>query len=941
VPFPPPVPPWQRVALTPCSQSSGPARQSQVPCANLDCGITDEIDEETYFGDTMTGNNGSCIRFGSINLNNMLQTSEGDERLFREIYRRGIQALALQEVGCNWSIMGRHQALQQRLNDTFGPYDTRAIVRHNVHDLTGTSRQWGGTGIILKGKIKHYNKGSGGDPTGLGRWTWIRLQGKGGVVFRYVSIYCPCKNKDGVLTVWSQHKVYLQSNNDDRDPCDAFLEDLRTHIEQWVKEGDQILIGGDLNHQVLSRKVIELFGEFHMKNLIFERHSTHNAPSTYYLHEEGRIVDGLWGTPGLVATRCGYLRPETFPGNHSLLWADISYQSALGHIPPRPNTPAARRLQLSIPSCVDRYLQSYTTQIQILDLPKRQFYLESTTKPNHPLSPSQKQEAEAIDYLKTGCMNRAEKHCRKLRMGEVGFSEATMLPLRRIIWWNIAIRRRQGGRVQPSLWQRRKREAGMRDLRTSTLSLAEMQTLRRQAVKDYRTAKRQHVDHRQQHLMKLPKKIRKRLRKVEEQRRLGKMAKSVTGKLASKSIIMVEHEGKEYFTKEEIEEVLLQVNENKVRASEETPFMQDPLTRDFGYGIESQEHDRVLEGTYIAPPECDQATALLIQGLKKPESFYTMQEALPRTRITTADHVKGWKKQKERTAGGLSGLHFGHYKAHIRVPLLADFDASMRSVAYTTGYSYKRWQKGVDVQLMKKSGDHRATGLRTILLIEPDHNMNNKMLGKDTMRMGEKMTELARDNYGGRKGLRAVEVSMNQLLTFNSIWARRGRAIIMSNDAKGCYDRIAHTVVNLALQRLGAPRPALQSMITTIQAMEHYVQTSFGVSSKAYNIDRSRPPVQGILQGNGAGPAGWSAIAAVIINAMKKQGFGHSSWSLIRRRALTLVCFAFVDDTDIIHSHPDRSIPTSQVIEQAQKALTLWENLLRATGGALVPEKSY
>jgi hypothetical protein len=123
----------------------------------------------------------------------------------------------------------------------------------------------------------------------------------------------------------------------------------------------------------------------------------------------------------------------------------------------------------------------------------------------------------------------------------------------------------------------------------------------------------------------------------------------------------------------------------------------------------------------------------------------------------------------------------------------------MRSIAYTTGYSFTRWRKGIDVQLLKKSRDYRATSLRTILLIEPDHNMNNKALGSDAMWMGERMSVLARDNYGGRKGLWAVEVSMNQLLTYNSIWARCGRAIIMSNDAKGCYDRVAHTVVNLAL----------------------------------------------------------------------------------------------------------------------------------------------
>jgi hypothetical protein len=52
----------------------------------------------------------------------------------------------------------------------------------------------------------------------------------------------------------------------------------------------------------------------------------------------------------------------------------------------------------------------------------------------------------------------------------------------------------------------------------------------------------------------------------------------------------------------------------------------------------------------------------------------------------------------------------------------------------------------------------------------------------------------------------------------------------MSNNAKECYDQIAHMVVNLALQRLGIPKPTLQSMLETIQEMKHHIRTAFGDS---------------------------------------------------------------------------------------------------------------
>jgi exonuclease III len=267
----------------------------------------------------MGAGDGKHIRIGSINLNNTLPWAEGDERLFREVHARHIQVLCMQEVGCNWKNMDSYMCLQHRLDQTFGPQETRSVFKHTIHDLTGTTKQWGGTGILSKGKIRHFTKDTGGDPTGLGRWTWVRVQGKQGMILRYVSVYCPCKSKHGMLTVWTQQKTYLQSRNDNRDPRKAFMEDLAIHIEQRMQEGDQVLICGDLNHDVRSQQVTKMFEDLHLVHLIYAKHDATNAPSTHFLKEDGRIVDGIWGSPGLVATRCGYLRPEEFPGNRLLL----------------------------------------------------------------------------------------------------------------------------------------------------------------------------------------------------------------------------------------------------------------------------------------------------------------------------------------------------------------------------------------------------------------------------------------------------------------------------------------------------------------------------------------------------------------------------------------------------------------------------------------------
>jgi hypothetical protein len=206
-----------------------------------------------------------------------------------------------------------------------------------------------------------------------------------------------------------------------------------------------------------------------------------------------------------------------------------------------------------------------------------------------------------------------------------------------------------------------------------------------------------------------------------------------------------------------------------MRAKEDTPFMNEPLYSDFGYSNDTPATKEVLEGTYQCPPGTDPYATMLITHLKRPEIPPDVHPYQPRTSISIEDHVKGWKKAKKRTAAGYSDLHFGMYKAHLKRPLLTALDTSMRSLAYQTGFCYKRWKKGVDVQLLKRSQDYQAEKLRTIILMEADFNMNNKLLGSDIMKIGERHRLFNPDNYGGRQGHQAAEVSLNSKLVCDSI----------------------------------------------------------------------------------------------------------------------------------------------------------------------------
>ena len=519
-------------------------------------------DASPYFGDAPAEVPDDWFRVGCINVDNLAPyiSDEKDERLCSDMHEYEIEALLVQEVGVNWALVDRKRQWIKRNKWNFEPDSVQAKFGFNEHDITREARQWGGTGVISQGKLKHYAMGAGVDKTGLGRWTWARYRGKGDVVFRVVSIYQPCRNTNGTVAVYAQQKCYLQEHNDDRDPRTAFKEDFAAELAEWIDQGDQVLVGGDINQEVSDDEIQAIFAEHDMQNIMLEAHGTHHNKPTYYRTESDRVVDGMWATPGVIIQRCGYLEPKDFSGNHSLLWADISYDDALGHNPPQPTAPTARRLQLRYEEVTKRYLDIYEKEILKYNLPARQFYLESTCRYGVPLTPEQQQEAEAIDILRTRCMLKAERKCRKLRMGRVNFSPAVNEILKTLAFWDVAIARREveepsnkGKRkkkrkVSSRLWRRKKHAAGVRIL-TKYMSISEMEEHRKTAKEKYHEAKKQHRDLRLSFLDTLDSKTKQKLKRHEKQREMGRLAKAITGKLESKSVTKVELDGIEYTTK--------------------------------------------------------------------------------------------------------------------------------------------------------------------------------------------------------------------------------------------------------------------------------------------------------------------------------------------------------------------------------------------------------
>jgi exonuclease III len=910
-----------------------------------------------FYGDLLEPKEKKIFRGISVQLNGLPvdPLDPKHEALVEAIIKHDPDVVAFQEVNINFSRVGVEGQWKKRLgwNTWLDGHRCKTVNTWNQRDTLKQVQQHGGTAILARGDTSFFAAGSGVDSSKLGRWCWTRYRGRDNTFLRIVSFYRPCLGGTGEMTVTAVQRRCLQDKDDHRDPRQAFLEDLKRDIDSWTAAGDALVLCGDINQDILSPQIVNFFESAGLRHLIFSKHDSSLAPPTYY-RATRTAVDGIWASPSLDLVRGGYLPKLAFPGDHLPIWFELSYHQAFGHSLPKIWKPQARRLQLRDPRCVKRYNRFLRKFLLEKQLPQRQFALESdlhhhaTTTGVYSLDADQQTEAWNIDVETTKCMLKAEKRCRKLHMGGVLFSEETMLPRYAIAFWQLAIKRRKGEAISTRQWSRFKQKANI-STTTVTMSIEDMQAALAAASTAYKDARKLHETNRLKFIESFAPKDRDRILRTEEARRKGRISKLISGKGQGQGVINIQRsdmvDGQEVLTDCHTPNVmnttLLEVNSAKYQQCDRSPFLNEPLFSDFGYLGDTPHADMVLNGTYIPPPLTDPYATLLLAHMKRPPN---MPSVAPCSQfVTTENHSSSWKKAKEYTSSGISGLHFGMFKAQARDDDLAKFDASRRSIMYCTGGVYPRWNKGVDCMLLKASGDTRAHKLRTILLLEADYNMNCKLLGREAMWTAEKYGCIAREQAGGRRAHCPEESSLNMVLVNDDSRFKRKAMAICSNDAKGCFDRIVHSVAVICLRRFGLPQAPLTSMFQVIQQLDHHIRTAFGDSEQTYgpNSYAGAHPNQGTLQGNGASGAAWTAVSSAIVEAMRSQGFGYKSWSAISKSVIQLVCSAFVDDTDLVHSGATNQVSGTVVAEEMQQVLDTWDGLLRASGGALEKQKSF
>jgi hypothetical protein len=689
-----------------------------------------------------------------------------------------------------------------------------------------------------------------------------------------------------------------------------------------------------------------------LKEIILDKHGM-KGPETFRRNNTKTPIDGIWASPNIAVRSCGYFAYDDafINTDHQCIWADISYINAFGHNKPLMMRPSSRRLHCKDPRIISNYIRRYKEYILKHNLLSKLRKLQDCSR--YPMLMEGKGLFEELDSSRCKEVRFAERKCRKYRKGQVAYSPQLDTVKKQIYAWTLLEKKARGQRISSRLLCRALTKASLTS-ESRGLPLADITSKLKHLFQEYYKIKGSSKEVRDSAMESLAEalaeqgntkkeKMIQAIRHREKQRDTARKIKYLRGKINTGSTTMVtiqtdKGRKRDLTEKKDIEEAIMKNNQDKYQQSFHTPFMCQPLRDEFEFKGLTKAAQAVLRGVYEPTQQIDEFTKAVLQELYMPTEVRSLG---PQSMTVSLDTYHAfWKKANERTSCYPDDLSFSTMKAGATDDLISELECGLINVALASGYSPDRWQNLLDVMILKKSGITELSSLRTICLFPVDCNYAFKHIGQSMMKMAEAASTLAPEQYGSRKGHKTIDLAVNKSLTYDLLRQLKSPGAICSNDTRSCYDLIDHTQASLAMQRNGVPRLVVDCLFSTLQNATHKVRTGYGDSTQTYRGSNWTIPMHGIGQGNGAGPAIWAVLSSPILNMLRTNGHGGEFYSPFSKEWTQFVGYAFVNDTDLIASRPTmESYP--EAVCAIQSAVDAWEGGLKATCGAIVPEKTF
>ncbi len=307
--------------------------------------------------------------------------------------------------------------------------------------------------------------------------------------------------------------------------------------------------------------------------------------------------------------------------------------------------------------------------------------------------------------------------------------------------------------------------------------------------------------------------------------------------------------------------------EQQFDLSMSTPITMTSLQDHLGFLSDTKFAMQMLQGELHIPPDVDATTTLVLEEIVR--LFGTLQDGHTKITLGAEDFQYYWRRVREKTSSSISGIHFGHYKTATYLAILTDFFARMITMIARCGCPPERWGHSLQVLLEKIAGIALVTKLRAILLMEGDFNYMNKwILGHGAINKLYNLGYVPGDQYSQKESM-AEDARLDNRLTMDLSRQMKHPLAAMSADADKCYNQINHIIMSLLLLAIVGSIGSIVAMLFPIQTMKFFQRTARGDSNTFMGGRIKENPLQGLCQGNGAGPACWLMLSSMLMHCYK------------------------------------------------------------------------
>jgi len=406
-----------------------------------------------------------------------------------------------------------------------------------------------------------------------------------------------------------------------------------------------------------------------------------------------------------------------------------------------------------------------------------------------------------------------------------------------------------------------------------------------------------------------------------------------------------------------IEYYLLLRNRLHFGQAQGTPFTITPLNQDINWGANSQQSDKIQDGTYIPSHECSPLCQQVIRALQRKPNTFQMS-----TTILTPSEFKGKiTRWRETTTTSPSGRHLGWYKAlyakGIYFPATSDealyFQSlqnqiqkailSLINVCIRTGYVLQRWHQVTNVMIFKEINNYCIRRLRIIHIYEADLKILWAVKWRQLLHHADQQQIVNLSQYSGRPGCEATTPALMEESKIDISRMSRRTLITFDNVASSCYDRIIPSLASQVHRKYGLPVEITRLHGNVLQNTKYRLCTSNGLSESHYS-HHPHHPIYGTGQGSGNSPVIWLLISATLFDTYEQNTTGATFETPDRSLSTTIHITGFVDDTNTSLNSwtPNHQIPTSHLLPVLCREAQCWNNLLYISGGKLeLPKCSF